>query len=253
MIGRVLKYDIKSVGKLLFPAYGITLLLCGFTRLMVFLEKYSQIFAVFGMLTNVFALIAVVGSVALSIFICIRRFYVHLFKEQGYLTNMLPVKIETQLLSKFITSLLFSVCAAVFALGSLWVMYASMELTPGITEFINAVKSFLPLFLALIVLSLYLYQTGAYAAYSMGQLSGRNKLASAVASYVFLYFIYQIMNLIVLLVVFVAWKDMWTLLEQNDISAVKNILLVALIPTILANIGCYFASVRFLKKQMDLE
>ncbi|MDR1629319.1 MAG: hypothetical protein LBS36_03775 [Oscillospiraceae bacterium] len=253
MIGKVLKYDIRSIGKTLLPVYGVTVLLCAFTRLMVFLETYSSVFGMFGMLTNVFSLIAVAGSVALTLFICVRRFYVHLFKEQGYLTNMLPVKLETLVFSKFAVSLLFSVGAAALAIGSLALMYASLELTPNITEFVNVVKSVFPIFFVLIILSLYLYQSGAYAAYSIGQRSGRNKIGSAFAAYLLLYFVYQIMNLIVLLVVYFAWRDLWTLLEQNDMHAVKNLLYVAAIPTVIANIGCYFVSVRFLKKQMDLE
>ena len=123
MLGKLLKYDLKSLSKLIFPMSLIALLAtalgCG---LIAFMNSFSS-----GVRTSVIDII-VDMSCGMMIFFCvlaliafgitvqiilIRRYYSSFFTDEGYLTFTLPVSTHSLLISKTVSAVLFSFYACI--------------------------------------------------------------------------------------------------------------------------------------------
>lgn len=117
MLGKLLKYDIKSMWKMMIPlilsVLGTTLLGTVALRIATdYQPSGNDPFSAFFMISlimliimSVFALIAF--SVITTIFI-LYRYYKNLFTDEGYLTFTLPVTPDQILLSKVINGILWS-------------------------------------------------------------------------------------------------------------------------------------------------
>lgn len=253
MLEKVLKYDFKYMGKMLFPLYVMTIGVCLLTRLLYMGAEHFKVFEVLSLLTNVTGLLLLVATVVLTFVMVVKRFYTTLFKEEGYLTNVLPVKMETHILSKLICSLIFNILAVLVFIGSFFIMYYSIELTEGMASFIEIFKQIIFYSIILIILTLQSYEMLVYAAYSIGQRKNKNKMLYSIISGIGLYFIPQIISLIAIGVACLLDPNYFDLLESADIGAIKTILMIANGIAILNIIICYFITVWSLNKKMDLE
>ena len=253
MLGKILKYDFKYIGKMLLPLYLITVGMCGLTRLLYIWADQFKIFEILSFLTNVSGLVLLVGTVVFTLIMVIKRFYTNLFKEEGYLTNVLPVKINTHILSKFICSLIFNILAILVLVGSFFIMYYSIELTDGMTAFMDIFKQLIPYCVVLIILTLQSYEMLIFAAYSIGQRKSKKKILFSIASGIGLYFISQIISLIGIFIVSKIQPDYFDLLEIADIETIKTTLIMANVIAAMNSIIYYFITVWQLNKKMELE
>ena len=253
MLGKVLKYDFKNMGKMLIPLYVMTLGVCLLTRLLYMGAEHFKVFEILSFLTNVTGLLLLVATVVLTFVVVVKRFYTTLFKEEGYLTNVLPVKMEIHILSKLICSLIFNILAVLVFIGSFFIMYYSIELTEGMTSFIGVFKQIIFYSVILIILTLQSYEMLIYAAYSIGQRKNKNKILYSIISGIGLYFISQIISLITIFIVSKVQPNYLELLESVDIEAIKVTLIIANAICIVNIIIYHSLTVWSLNKKMDLE
>ena len=107
MLGKLMKYEVKSCGRIFFPFYIMVLVFSMIAALFINFDNYEHDFSmvyIIGMLV-VFALF--VSAIVLTILLIVQRFSKSLLEEEGYLMFTLPVSEKTLVLSKFLTSLLF--------------------------------------------------------------------------------------------------------------------------------------------------
>jgi len=252
MLGKVLKYDFKNIGKILIPLYIITLGMCGLTRVLLILGEQFRIFEVLSFLTNIGGLVLLVGTVAFTFIIVVKRFYSNLFKEEGYLTNVLPVNINTHILSKVISSLVFNILSVIVVIVSFFIMYYSLELTEGMSAFINVFKEIIIYGSIFAILALQTYEMLVCTAYSIGQRKAKNKILYSIVSGIGLYFVGQIIILSAIGITIIVQPNYIELLELGNIEAIRITLILANIANIICNIMYYFITVWSLKKKMDL-
>ncbi len=131
MLGKLIKYDFKALKKTLLPlCFGAVALSVFVTLLMklFFLYKdYSynlsrvldDIFGTVLTLLLIFGFLGLVAAAIVSWFLILKRYYQNLFKDDGYLTFTLPVKTSGILLSKLISSTIWSFITALFAIVSI--------------------------------------------------------------------------------------------------------------------------------------
>lgn len=108
MLGKLFKYEWRSITKLLLPIHGCVLLFALLSRFYFtlgggvenLLNSSSGIISVLtGLL--IFALVVIISSVVIFTYVYIGyHFYKKVFTDQGYLTNTLPVTPTQLLLSK---------------------------------------------------------------------------------------------------------------------------------------------------------
>ena len=238
---------------MLFPLYLITIGMCLLTRLSYTLAEQFEIFKVLSYLTNVGGIALLVATIVLTFVVVVRRFYINLFKEEGYLTNVLPVKIDIHILSKFICSLIFNVLAALVVIGSLIIMYYSLELTENISSFIEIFKNAIFYFILLVILTLQTYEMLVCAAYSIAQRKSKNKVLYSIISGIGLYIIGQIIALTTILIVSKIQPDYLELLQSTDIGTIKTTLIIGNLLVFINIIIYYFITIWALNKKMDLE
>ncbi|MCR8967258.1 ABC transporter permease [Streptococcus zalophi] len=137
MFRKLIKYEIKSVGKWYFALYG-AIMFCA-TILGLYISSFSTN-SVFGRsiytegreLTTseqiiMFAIILIFVSLIIGIgistlFIIVNRFNKNVFGREGYLTLTLPVSTHQIILSKLLTSFLWSVLSAIILLFSFFLL-----------------------------------------------------------------------------------------------------------------------------------
>lgn len=165
MLGKLLKYDLRSVSRLLVPATllaaAVTILGTVALRLIIYISTtYSGGFvataAIVGLVLIVVAsVVALIAYSVVSVIFIYVRFYKNLFTDEGYLTFTLPVKSHSLLLSKLITYAIwgFITAFAVFAFILIFVLVGcatpgqivSTTVWEGLCEFLREMLSMSPL------------------------------------------------------------------------------------------------------------
>lgn len=208
MLGRLLKYDMKAMGRILLPMYLVLIVLSVVVRFafgdiqQLFSEGavfygYIDILKIVLFVVYIFLIAAV--SIT-TIIIIIQRFYKNILGDEGYLMNTLPVKpwqnITAKLLSAFLWTFfsgLVSVLSVVIMVyehtafleflvewNSLWEQLAEEIDVSKLTWIIIAyiIACFLQQFLSILLL---------YASMAVGQLANVHKKALSVCAFFGIY------------------------------------------------------------------
>ena len=123
MLGKLIKYDLKSMNRFLIILHAFLLLIAVLLRVFVTsriqlqTDEGSLLFA-FAILAYVLAITGIAFGTAIVIAV---RFYKNLFSDEGYLTWTLPVTPGTHLLAKTIS-------------GSIWSFIDNFEWAKGYSK-----------------------------------------------------------------------------------------------------------------------
>ena len=90
MLGKVLKYDLKSLIKNLIPLYVVLFGLGLMIRILGLFDNVSIIAIVCGLMIVALVLVSFLSVVLTGIF-SVKYYLENLFKDQAYLTHTLPV------------------------------------------------------------------------------------------------------------------------------------------------------------------
>ena len=116
MLGKLIKYDLKALAKILAPLWGV-LLVMG----IIFGISIRSNLEGIGNTMIVFSLVAVIVAIfVVNVIIVIQRFWKGLLQEEGYLMFTLPVTTRSLILSKVISALIIS-CGTAFVISLLGV------------------------------------------------------------------------------------------------------------------------------------
>lgn len=167
MLGKLFKYEWRSISKLLLPIHGFVLLFALLSRFYftisggtdALLNTDSTIIGTLTMLL-IFALVIVISSIAIFTYIYSGyHFHKNVFTDQGYLTNTLPVTPSQLLLSKELAALLWLLIDVVVISISIFILVGSTELFSNFSIFWSTLiryASQTPLFTTLIIIALVL-------------------------------------------------------------------------------------------------
>ncbi len=128
MLGKLLKYDMRSLRRILLPlvlgAPAVALLCAMALRLTIALsiaESQNPAFIALTMTTSLFvtvSIIAVIASPVVAVIFIMMHFYRSLYSDEGYLTFTLPLKTHDILNSKIISGVVWVVISSVSFLAS---------------------------------------------------------------------------------------------------------------------------------------
>lgn len=102
MLRKMLKYDIKEMSKTFVPFF---IAILAFSVLSAVSMRVDWLFGLFGGFTVLFGLF--VALMVTSLVLIITQFYKNVLGDQGYLTNTLPVSVDTIIFSKLISAILW--------------------------------------------------------------------------------------------------------------------------------------------------
>ncbi len=130
MLGKTLKYDLKSVYQLWLLLSGIILVMsviAGFSlRSLMYVDNPAQHFEAWEFLPMIFLFVSFLSLFAYVVFVYfypIYRFYKHFFTDEGYLTFTLPVKRSTLLNSKILNAFIWNTLSGIVMTLALLVVF----------------------------------------------------------------------------------------------------------------------------------
>ena len=138
MLGKLIKYDLKALAKILAPLWGVLLVM----GLIFGISIRSNLDGI-GNTMIVFSLVVIVAVIVaifvMNVIIVIQRFWNGLLQEEGYLMFTLPVTTRSLILSKVISALIISCGTAlvISLLGVEIIAISPVKLMDTVTYFGN--------------------------------------------------------------------------------------------------------------------
>lgn len=263
MLGKLLKYDLKWVYKLVVIFYILAFIFSGVGRLLaevqnsVLLDIISKISIGIGISMAVSALVN-----------CLMRlwggFVKSIYKDESYLTHTLPVENKTIFASKVIAGLVSVFTTAVVAIGCLFICYYSEANIEGIkalleiaaTTYNTTVLNFLLVVSFLIFLEILFILLIGFAGIIIGHKSNKNKMVKSIIYSFILYAIFQVVTLGVIAIYGVFDPAVMNLLnttEQVDILSLKSLMYVACVVYGVYAVILYMIGNKQLNKGVNVE
>jgi len=266
MLGKLLKYEIKSQAKSLFLFWVAILGLGLLVRIISLLGDTVPIFQYLTPISIFTFGIAIVLSLVYCFFLAIKNYYKKVLREEGYLTNTLPVKKSSIILSFLITDVValivtvaFSFLGCLIALGSGSEEIRSMWETFSISieqEFHMSIETVRCILAGAMLLGYINTISLFYAAMTVGHSFSQNKIASSIGVGVAFYMGFQFLSVIEMIVIFLKNKiDFTNALVTNEVpyELIGTILGKALIVAIVSVIATYTFTNYFLNRKLNLE
>lgn len=268
MLGKLLKYELKATSRVFIPLYIAILVVSIVNGLSLNLE----ILNIQGLATIVLMCLFI-SLFVITIVVTIQRFNKNLLKDEGYLMFTLPVSSKHLVLSKYLTSLIWTFLSFVVAFLSFTIIfmiptYKYFDFSYFINEFnllfsnmlnLNILGQFLKIIL-LMIISYTIFIFNVYLALSVGQLPIFNRfrnVSSFIGFLVINLLISYAQNIVSLFV-----NDASVNIEAIDninyaISSVTSIvskgLNVAIVINIIIILVLFFATTYILDKKLNLE
>lgn len=144
MLGKLLKYEFKAMGRTLLPLYGALLAVAAILGLMI---NFSDAMNATGIIGSIMAIVIVVVYVVLLIAIVImtmvlivQRFSRNLLGTEGYFMLTLPASIDSHILSKTISAMVWSVFSGIVGMLTLpLILLTSGSANTNVGEIFNQI------------------------------------------------------------------------------------------------------------------
>lgn len=268
MLGKLLKYELKATSRVFIPLYIAILVVSIVNGLSLNLE----ILNIQGLATIVLMCLFI-SLFVITIVVTIQRFNKNLLKDEGYLMFTIPVSSKHLVLSKYLTSLIWTFLSFVVAFLSFTIIfmiptYKYLDFSYFINEFnllfsnmlnLNILGQFLKIIL-LMIISYTIFIFNVYLALSVGQLPIFNRfrnVSSFIGFLVINLLISYAQNIVSLFV-----NDASVNIEAIDninyaISSVTSIvskgLNIAIVINLIIILVLFFATTYILDKKLNLE
>ena len=268
MLGKLLKYELKATSRVFIPLYIAILVVSIVNGLSLNLE----ILNIQGLATIVLMCLFI-SLFVITIVVTIQRFNKNLLKDEGYLMFTLPVSSKHLVLSKYLTSLIWTFLSFVVAFLSFTIIfmiptYKYFDFSYFINEFnllfsnmlnLNILGQFLNIIL-LMIISYTIFIFNVYLALSVGQLPIFNRfrnVSSFIGFLVINLLISYAQNIVSLFV-----NDASVNIEAIDninyaINSVTSIvskgLNIAIVINLIIILVLFFATTYILDKKLNLE
>ena len=268
MLGKLLKYELKATSRVFIPLYIAILVVSIVNGLSLNLE----ILNIQGLATIVLMCLFI-SLFVITIVVTIQRFNKNLLKDEGYLMFTLPVSSKHLVLSKYLTSLIWTFLSFIVALLSFTIIftiatYGDFNYSYFINEFnllfsnmlnLNILGQFLKIIL-LMIISYTIFIFNVYLSLSVGQLPIFNRfrnVSSFIGFLVINLLISYAQNIVSLFV-----NDASVNIEAIDninyaINSVTSIvskgLNIAIVINLIIILVLFFATTYILDKKLNLE
>lgn len=262
MLGKLLKYDFRSMLKSflpLWPAFLVVAVINHFT-FGASMEAYSS--NALGTITMLvyFALMMAINII--GIVLIIQRFYNGLLKDEGYLMFTLPVKPWQLIASKGISAGVIIFVNAVLSVLSVMILIPNVDIFSELGRLLSmaGLRGFnvgLIVFLGFILLLAAILQSifQVYAAMALGHLAPKHRVGFSVGAYIGIYVVLSTLSSIITAIVEKInprWISDWVQgLSDNGATVAGLILLIVICLVMLA--AFYAITQYILSKRLNLE
>lgn len=262
MLGKLLKYDLKNVFKVLSIFYSITFLFAILTRIFLSFDN-SLVLNVIGKICSGTTISMFFNIIINNIIRVWVRFAQNFYKDEAYLTHTLPVKRSLIYISKVFASIIAMFTSVTVITVSLFIAYYSKEnfeiLKNLVSQVANLLDSSVYAFIIAVLFVLFLEFVNALGCGFTGIIIG-HKMNSAKTGFSVLfgcitYFISQGIVLLLCFIIALFNKDLLSIFTTNtiNIDIIKPFILITSILYIVIIIANMFINILLLKKGVDID
>lgn len=270
MLSKLVKYDLKSGSRIMFPAYIFIILCAVFSRIMDFISDISDgsleyITNFLFILSEFILILSIVASCVITLVWIVLRYRNNLLRDEGYLMHTLPVSQSKLYFSKIAAAMLFFLSDIIVVLLSIifsgligWDDLKRIILTfhYGAAEYKINGNIYIASIIILIIIALYLSISQIFISLNIGYSlpfgKGTSRDLISVAVYIATYTIMQIvMVLIIIVPVFISDINI-----ENDAEILRytqNFLFIAIITMAAFSAICSTISIKIMQKKLNLE
>lgn len=287
MLGKLIKHDFRSTGKVMVPLHlvlvGVTIL--GSLLVGSKLLQRLELLPLTVTLVIAYILMIIAFSTVVSIFLIV-NFYRNMFSSQGYLTFTLPASPWSLLHSKSIVGFVWVLVNNILTYGSMILLMCSaagfsnvasalrditdmsiyadggMTVSIGIQDLLGYTLPQLLLLLTLITLVSCFYNVATgYGSVAIGQLHAKHKVLGTVAAYLVIRFITQIVMSVVML--FFSLRPLIGMttspdIETEDLATLMRgiyhpMFIILIVVFLVIGVGCYVAAGIIMNKNVNLD
>ena len=194
MLGKLLKYELKAMGRVLLPLYLVMIAACGLFAANIKLTEKAAIFEKFTLLTGLLMGFSIMAVTIVMIILILQRFYKNLLGTEGYMMFTLPVSTLEHILSKMISAFVWVVLGVAAGIGAGIIMISIFgEFQDFMKEFIeamgilfddNQIKLQICLVMILLIFGVTEGQVKVYAAIAVGHQMNTHRILFSVVAYV---------------------------------------------------------------------
>lgn len=265
MLGTLIKYEFKAVGRLLLPLYGAWLIAAVLLGLSIGNDGMGQsplFITLSGILYGGFTMVAVI----LTCIMLIQRFYKNLLGNEGYLMFTLPVSTSKHLINKTFSAAVWGTIGILVAILSGFLIAGCIEGFGSLLDqggiWLGDVKvmikeepsSILLVLEILLIIFMAFAETAAkvYAAIAVGHQWSNHRVLGAIAAYIIFAIIESIIgNIIGAITDGLDWS-----FTENNLSVIASthltmIMIIVFFAVVAAIYG--FISWKLLDKRLNLE
>ena len=263
MLGKLLKYDLKWIYKVVVVFYVLSLIFSCIGRALSYIEN-SVIFSI----VSQFSLGIAVAMMISSLINCVLRLWVrfikNIYKDESYLTHTLPIEKKTIYTSKIISALISVITTGVIIIISLFICFYSegnIEALKSILEIAassyNTTVMNLVLLIALVLIMqvIFIVMVG-YTAIILGHKSNKNKMVKTLVIGFGLYFLTQILSLAVIFIFGLLNPDIMNLINTTseiNVGILKVLMYLAIGIYVVYNAFYYILGKKQFEKGVNVE
>ncbi len=238
MLGKVLKYDLKWVYKVVVVFYILAFIFSVIGRALSEIEN-SVVFSVVAQITFGVAISMMVSSLINCLMRLWARFIRNVYKDESYLTHTLPIENKTIFASKVISALICIFTTTVVIIACLFICYYSetnMQVLKQVLELAASTYNITVLNLLLLVsfvifLELMFIVLVGYTGIILGHKSNQNKMVKTITIGFALYMITQVVTLALIFIFGLFNSSVMNLINTTDIiniDAIKSVMYVGI-------------------------
>lgn len=250
MLGKVMKYEFRAMGRMLLPFFGLALVGSGVLRLLFWLAPkiWAPVAAVLGGFLGFISVLLVLAVILVGLIIAVVRFYQTMVTTEGFLSFTLPVTTGAHITGRLIVGSLFSALGFVVALGcisilvpGLWpaILYTPVFSSGGVLGSASYAIADLPaqyilsavgMVAAFILVTVVTNLLQVYAAIGVGTKITKNRVAGSIIGYFIVNTVQGFLMMPLMLVPFIGIMG-----ESGD--ALQEYVLSLVVPDAMATLG----------------
>ncbi|CAI3621631.1 MULTISPECIES: ABC transporter permease [Clostridium] len=240
MLGKLLKYEFKATSRILLPLYGALLIFAFIVKIFIGTKLDGVNMDFLGGIPAVVSIFTYGATMAavfiVTIFIIIQRFYKNLLGDEGYLMNTLPVSTTSNISSKLISAIIWSLVSIFVAILSIIIMMYNREAFGNFFSIIpeafsKAYSEFGGLlilvgieFLVAGLLQLALNITLIYTSISIGHLLPKMKILGSFGAFIVLNIIMNTIFSSIMLLIPNSFSEYMSLVFQSNMTALVHLI-----------------------------
>ena len=262
MLGKLLKYDLKWIYKLVIVFYALAFIFSLFSRMFISIGD-SLLWSILSKISSGITVSMLVSSIINTLMRSWVRFVRNIYKDEGYLTNTLPVSKRDIYLSKVLSSIIIMLTTTIVIITCLFICYYSKENIDILKKVLemtansyntNVIKLILTIGMIFFLELTFILLVG-YTGIIIGHSSNNNKIVKSIIWAFGMYIFTQLITIGLIYIIGLFNKDIMNIITTNIVSikGIKNILVGGIVMYIIYNIIYYFIGKRELEKGINID